>query len=616
MKISPPATPSTTSQSTATTLAAALAAVDTWTDLLPARRSLLKHSLLSIADMLGDPPTLIVLTPDFIRARLRTPAPAAFGISDGTMRNRLSHLCKVMERMELIDACRAPRSPAWVALLGPLTSRQKAPLAKLVDFATLRGIGPEEITYDNFTEFSAWLTTRTLIANPKKLAGSCRRAWNGFAAKVAGWPAVQLAAPPGPHQYILPWDRFTPTFRTNSERFGERLTGKSAPFKPGARSVHARPFKANSKTNRRSNRGVGLRKISADGRVDHLRWAASALVASGEVAITEINKVTDLVEPPDRAHAIMKFLDQLRGSVPNANALRVLEVLLILAKYEAKLPEEEIEDLRSWREDVEPEMSGMSARRRDRILAAMEPARLQALLQLPTTCMDQALTLLAESPQNAVALAMRAVAVQMFLMTQLRLYNVITLKVGQHLQSHDPARRRYQRLDIAAQEVKNSNAITRPIDSATRSMIDLWVRHFRPLLASDAEGYLFPGRGTPHITRQGMRDAVKSITKQIVGVALGPHDFRGLAGEIFLRCNPGDYGTLMNLLGHKSIATTMNSYTANEVARAVDEFDRTILRLSRGEMRKPGPTRKGPPKPPRPPRPPSGGKGPRGRGRR
>ena len=99
--------------------------------------------------------------------------------------------------------------------------------------------------------------------------------------------------------------------------------------------------------------------------------------------------------------------------------MHVLEVLLMLAKYEAKLPEEEIDDLRGWRRDVAPASKGMSASRRDRIRAVMEPERLMLLLQLPDACMKQALELLPSDPTDA--LAMRALAVQLFLTTQLRL---------------------------------------------------------------------------------------------------------------------------------------------------------------------------------------------------
>lgn len=173
---------------------------------------------------------------------------------------------------------------------------------------------------------------------------------------------------------------------------------------------------------------------------------------------------------------------------------------------------------------------------------------------------------------------------QLLLTTQLRLWNIITMKVGDHLQSHDPAHRRFQRLDIAAGNTKNRNPIMRPLSPATQAMLDLWVRHFRPLLAQDTDGYLFPGHGTPHIGRQGMRDAVKGITKHVTGQELTPHDFRGLAAKLHLHFNPGDFASVMHLLSHTGIKTALDSYTVDAAEQAAEDFDRTILRLTKGEL--------------------------------
>jgi integrase len=575
--------PSITTTSTLPTLAAALVAIDGWTDLPPPRRASLKASLQTVADMLGDPPSLIVLTPSFVRARLLLLPPSAFGISEGTMRNHRSAIRRVMERLGVIDACDAPQSAAWRALLDPLDSREKAALAKLADFCALRRIEPDQLTNEIFAEYLAWLEARTIVARPKRLAGSCRRAWNSFANKLAGWPAIPLTAPSDAHQYILPLNAFTQAFQADLARFGARLGARTSPFRQQPPKSATSFTNERDETRRPTERGPGLRPISVQVRLGHVRWAASALVASGSVPVAAITAVTDLVQPPDRAHDIMNYLFELRGRKPWPGAMHVLEVLLMLAKYEAKLPEEEIDALRGWRRDVAPGSTGMSPRRRDRIRAVMEPERLLLLLQLPGTSMEQALALLPAAPRDATSLAMRALAVQLLLTTQIRLRNLIEMKLGAHLQSNDPARRRYQRLDIAAADTKNTNPILRPIGAATRAMLDLWVRHFRPTLASDADGYLFPGHGTPHIGRQGMRDAVKAITGQVVGVALTPHDFRGIAAKIHLHFNPGDYGTVMHLLGH-GLETTMGAYTVDEAERAAADFDRTILRLSRGEL--------------------------------
>lgn len=579
----------TPANSTVPTLAAAIAAVDGWTDLSPKRRALLKSRLQRVADMLGDPAQLIVLSPGFVRARLLAASPSAFGLSEGTFRAYRSAVREAMDRLGMIDVCDAPMSPAWRALLATLDKRARAALTRLAHFCALRGIEPDQLTNAVFAEFCVWLEARTLIAKPKRHAGSCRRAWNNFAVTVPGWPAIQLEAPGANHQYILPLDAFTPAFQADLARFGARLGARSRPFSGRHRSqqkqVAGEP--ASEEPDTRSGileRGAGLRPISVQARLGHVRWAASALVASGSVPISGINAVTDLVQPPDRAHDAMEFLFELRGQKPWPGALHALEALLMLAKYEAKLPEAEIEALRGWRRDVAPASKGMSPRRRDRIRAVMEPHRLQMLLQLPSACMQQALDLLPEAPRDATSLAMRALAVQLLLTTQLRLWNIITMKVGDHLQSHDPAHRRFQRLDIAAGNTKNRNPIMRPLSPATQAILELWVRHFRPLLAQDTDGYLFPGHGTPHIGRQGMRDAVKGITKHVTGQELTPHDFRGLAAKLHLHFNPGDFASVMHLLSHTGIKTALDSYTVDAAERAAEDFDRTILRLTKREL--------------------------------
>lgn len=578
------------STSTTPTLATALAAIDTWTDLPPARRHLLKVSLNGIAAMLGDPTALIVLTPQLVRTRLLAHPPSAFGIGEGTMRNRRSHLKQVMVRLKVLDACEAPVSPAWQALLAPLDSREKAPLAKLVDYCAANAIEPADVSTDLLSDFASWLELRTLTANPKTLLGSCRRAWNRFSRSQPGWPAILLPAPSDTHQYILPLGSFTPAFRESLAGFAERLArlGTEDPFSDENWSSEVSP--APSAPGSGGTRGgVGLRPISIDARVRQARWAASALVVSGKARIEEINSVNDLVEPSERARAIMRYLYQLRGGERWAGALHVWEVLLILAKYEAKRPQPEIDALRKLRRLLSPTSRAMSPRRRNRLLEVMAPERLAALLALPGACMQQALKLLPHAPHDATSLAMRAVAVQMLLTTQLRLKNLIQMKIGQHLQGDDPARKRYNRFDIAEKDTKNNRPLSRPIGGTTRAMMDTWIRHFRPHLANDRDGYLFPGhRGTPHITAQGFRDAIKGVTGRVCGVALTPHDFRGLAGKIHLAYNKGDFGTVMYLLGHGALPTTIDYYTADELDGAAADYDRLVLGLTEGKLALPG----------------------------
>lgn len=120
--------------------------------------------------------------------------------------------------------------------------------------------------------------------------------------------------------------------------FGERLSAKAFSPKQGVAGTQTAATRAERIKRRRHECGPGPPSSSARGRQDHARWAASALVASGKVETTAINSITDLVVPPDRAHAIGRYVHELHGEQPWADSMRVLEVLLMLAKFEAKLP--------------------------------------------------------------------------------------------------------------------------------------------------------------------------------------------------------------------------------------------------------------------------------------
>ena len=78
------------------------------------------------------------------------------------------------------------------------------------------------------------------------------------------------------------------------------------------------------------------------------------------------------------------------------------------------------------------------------------------------------------------------------------------------------------------------------------------------------------------MTRAGLRDTVKAITDERLGIAINPHAFRHLAGYIFLKEYPGHYEEVRKLLGHKSITTTVRSYCGLEGESAAVRFDKII----------------------------------------
>jgi integrase len=56
-------------------------------------------------------------------------------------------------------------------------------------------------------------------------------------------------------------------------------------------------------------------------------------------------------------------------------------------------------------------------------------------------------------------------------------------------------------------------------------------------------------------------------------VRLTAHQFRHLAGFLYLKANPGGHEVVRRLLGHRSIETTIRFYAGMEVAEAIRHYD-------------------------------------------
>jgi integrase len=72
---------------------------------------------------------------------------------------------------------------------------------------------------------------------------------------------------------------------------------------------------------------------------------------------------------------------------------------------------------------------------------------------------------------------------------------------------------------------------------------------------------------------------VTRAVRQGTGIALHPHLFRHITGKLLLDELPGDQGTIQRLLGHKSIRTTMTTYTGAETRAAIRRYDEVVLGL-------------------------------------
>jgi integrase len=71
---------------------------------------------------------------------------------------------------------------------------------------------------------------------------------------------------------------------------------------------------------------------------------------------------------------------------------------------------------------------------------------------------------------------------------------------------------------------------------------------------------------------------MKTYLARRAGIFLTPHQFRHLSAKVLLDAEPGGFETVRQLLGHKNLKTTANSYAGIDSRRAARHHQRLIER--------------------------------------
>lgn len=529
-------------------------------------------ALRAVARMVGLPPGAVMLTPESLRGTLFSRSATGYGISESRMRNVLADLRRVLRFADVIDPVEASVADVWQSLVSVLDERKRAEVIGFARFCSLRQIRPEDVTATTLQAFEDYITARTLTPNPRRRVGILRSFWNRAGRTVQGWPGTRIEGGRR-HDYVLPLEEFSQGFRDDLAAFGASMSATSLDLL----SAGDDDLDDGTLQEAMGRCGRPVRATTRDLRMAHVRWAASAAVASG-LPLTEINCVADLVVPLTRAKAILRFLYE-RASGPSAAGMHVGEVLRIVARHHAKLAAKDVSRIKAWGKPVRLEYHAMTERNERLVLEAIAPARDKAMLGLPNALSKDATKLLAKAPTMAVSLMMRAVAIGILNKTPLRLGELAGLRLDQHLHRPDPKLPRITHLSLQRTDRKAPVPYSVTVSKDVGELLERWIRTFRPLIAAPGCVYLFPGwrNGNRPMTPQGVRHAIKTTLWTRVGVELTPHTFRHVAAHHLLHRYPGQYGLVQSLLGHKDPTTARRAYIRLENEAAHQLYDDVVL---------------------------------------
>lgn len=557
------------------TVADALRELQHWTDLVPSRAAKMRTALNVAARLLAPgrnaaaAASSVTLDGITLRPLVREPA-AKLGMTQGRMSSMVSELRYVLRRLDLHepDLRGQPLSnPELHALHAVLPQHRGLALIDFLRFMEVSGLALDTVDANTLQAYEVRCAERTLCGDPGQRARQVAAAWNWARQHVPEWRgATTLSRPKAASRYTLPLSSHPSSFQEDVTRYLSSLANGDVEllFLEDA-------LKEDGTVLRRQ---LPLKAATVRGRLQHIRAAATAHVANGG-APEALRSLEDLVNPPERAQAIIRYHLKRRGGGPNSLTFKIADALRLIARDHCRLPAAHVAKIKVWAKRVKPpKQTGMTEKNRTRLRALMELRTRAMLLNFPEELMQRAAKV--SKPREAARLAMNAVGMEILLVCPLRLSNLSGLRLDQHLHRPDPRKPVITHILISAGEVKNEEPIQWPVPRESAKLIELYIKKYHPALAQPGNVHLFPGAGMGPTTAMGTWLS-KTVTREI-GVDFNVHLGRHFAAWNFLRSNPGHYEVIRRVLGHKDMRTTITFYVGLEADASARHFDATVLR--------------------------------------
>lgn len=531
------------------------------------RRASLRSALSRLSELLNLPPSCIPADMEFIRVKLARMTPAQTGLTKKRFSTVKSEVKFAFKHLGLCGSGTYlhPMTGRWEELWNVLPSKYaRTTFSRLFRYCSKHGIAPKAVTDDVLNSFRRALEIETFVKDPRVVHQNNARVWNQMRGEVDGWPDVVLTAPRYADHYTLDWSTFPDSLKADVDAFLARQ-GSDDLF-----DVEGPPRPLKPKT---------LRKYGYE-----LRRTASILVVCGHDPET-LHSLRELVDPNQVAE-VLRFILARTGKRKSQSASDLATLLAKVAKYYVKVTSEQLDQIKRFSARVRP-TPGLSRKNRERITPLRDPVNLSKLFVLPDKIRK---TVEAKpKPTRSDALLMQhAVAMSILTYAPIRISNLASLHCDHHLRWTQPDHRGDLIVDFDADEVKNNQSLSFPLPRECASLVRLYLRKYRPLLATHGTRYLFPG---PFPDRPKRADTLsKQLSRRVhntIGLQVNPHLYRHLVHIIVLQRFPGAYAMVSRILGHKSLQAAISNYAAEDINISMQAFQELIhdVRLNRAPLR-------------------------------
>lgn len=534
------------------TFAAVLQRIEADPDIAPTRRRDMISGLRRVAKALGLAPEEVVADPGWLRTRLARVMPAALGVTEKSWQNAVSdaraalaHAGIVKRRQRHMDDLLAPWRDLWRAVLASGDRTLKAGLGRFVHFLSNLDVLPEAVTQDHADVFLEALKGDEIARRPEKGWRDAVNAWNLAGQRIAGWPQTPLTLPK--RKDVITWSDadLPPAFVKDLAQHMARL-GRPDPFAEDG------PTRA-------------LRPSTLKHHTQMLRRFASELLEAG-VPPAEIDSVAALCAP-DRARQGLRAMVARNGGKTNTVINDTAKLLLSQAKR-LGLDEEVRAGLADLaRRLAMPPQRGMTRKNRERLRVLRAEAPLQRLLDLPNQLIRTAHR---RTPRAAALAREDALAIAILLFCPVRIGNLASIRIDQHLQRPGDGR---VFLVFEDEDVKNTRPLEFELPPELCRMLDRHLATRVPTLCPAGTPWLFPRRdGTGPVDRGTLGTRLKQRIRKEIGIEMNAHLFRHLAVMVWLEANPAGHEFARNLIGHSATSRTLSVYSGLEARAALKAY--------------------------------------------
>jgi integrase len=515
-------------------------------------------SMRQIAKALDKPMEVIPARYSAVRADLLALHHVPAGLTAKTMQNHKSNTKSALlwlAREKGVPEHGAPLTAEWEALrVAVKDGVARSRLSSFMRYCSANNISPAEVNdaaVDRFVGYRSRCSKPAEEAFRRLLA----RAWNASVTTIPGWPAQRLMEPAVKATVEIEWEAFPEGLRRDIDRYLHGLTR----IRKSRTGQRIRPLKESTIRTRRAE-----------------LQAVARMAVKTAVPIAKLDSLSALLAP-DVAEKVLDAYWQKNGENPKLFTIDLACRFLAIAKETKCLSDKECERLDEMRRDLEDHRQvGLTDKNIAFLRQVLTPGVWERVIKLPFAMMAEARRQ-QYAPVRAAVMAQLAVAIAILSVAPIRLQNLTAIRLGTNLIKPGGPASNYW-LAFPDYDVKNRIRLEFPLEQYLTRLIDKYVHDFRPtLLRGRNEDYLFPGQ------REGAKGKT-SFSGQIIGriykatgLNMTVHQFRHAAGAIILKQRPGEYELVRQLLGHRSVQTTINSYIGLDGIQASEIFTNIVM---------------------------------------